>query len=77
MIFIMITWKIKNDNYKLIYTDTDSLIYEIRKQNVYHVIRDDKLNRFDTSDYSEDNQFGMKPKNAKVLGIIKDECCGK
>ena len=66
-----------NDNCKLMYTDTDSLIYEIRKQNVYHEIRDDELDRFDTSDYPSNNQFGIKRKNAKVLGIMKDECCGK
>ena len=68
MIFIKFHYdymkKIYNNNCKLIYTDTDSLIYEIRKQNVYHILRDDKLDRFDTSDYPKDNQFGITPKNA-------------
>lgn len=68
--------KVLNNNCKILYTDTDSLIYEIRRQNIYHVMKDN-IHRFDTSDYEAENQFGLPLVNKKIVGLMKDECNGK
>ena len=60
---------------KLLYTDTDSLIYEVRTFNMYEVMKRN-VHEFDTSDYAEANQFGMPCANKKVVGLMKDECNG-
>ncbi|CAB0028810.1 unnamed protein product, partial [Trichogramma brassicae] len=65
---------------KVLYTDTDSLVYEIRGQNVYEVMKHkDNINEFDTFDYEKDNPFGMPllRENSKKIGLMKDELCGK
>ncbi|KYN21908.1 hypothetical protein ALC57_05714 [Trachymyrmex cornetzi] len=54
------------------YTDTDSLIYRIECEDVYETIKRD-IARFDTSDYSADNAYGMSLTNKKVPGLMKDE----
>ena len=56
---------------KLLFTDTDSLTYEIEAEDVYWK---DK-NRFDNSDYSENSPFFDKT-NKKVIGKFKDEAAG-
>lgn len=63
-------------NVSIIYTDTDSYITEIRTSDVYKDIRDDP-SEFDTSDYSEDNIYGIKHHNKKVPGKFKDELNGE
>lgn len=63
-------------NAKLLYTDTDSLIYELTNLDPYQLMKDNSQ-YFDTSDYSADNQFGIELKNKKVIGLMKDECNGK
>lgn len=60
---------------KLIYTDTDSLIYKFENCNIYEFMRAHP-EYFDTSDYSEDNIYGIGRHNKKVLGLMKDEMNG-
>ena len=69
---------------KLMYMDTDSLVYHIGTEDVYADIADDVVARFDTSNYPkvEDNK---NPKyrplpiglNKKIIGKMKDELGGK
>ena len=59
---------------ELLFTDTDSLAYEVRSENVY-----DKLfkwnNLFDFSNYSKDSKF-YDDSNKKVIDKMKDEIGG-
>ncbi|KYN23183.1 hypothetical protein ALC57_04403 [Trachymyrmex cornetzi] len=61
-----------HDKCKIMYTDTDSLIYRVECENIYETIKRD-IARFDTSDYLADNAYGMSLANKKVPGIMKDE----
>lgn len=56
---------------KLLFTDTDSLTYEIETEDVYQDFLNDK-DKFDNSDYSENSPFHYKT-NKKVIGKFKDE----
>lgn len=40
------------DECKLLYTNTDSLVYEIQDHDMYEIMKED-IHRFDTSDYQE------------------------
>ena len=63
---------------KLLFTDTDSLLYEIETEDFYKDISEDVKNRFDTSDYPENHPSGIPTGiNKKVLGMMKDEAAGK
>ena len=65
----------KNFDAKLLFTDTDSLVYEIKTEDVYEDFYQDK-NLFDFSDYPLDSKF-FDPVNKKVIGKMKDEFKGK
>ena len=66
------------DKAKLLFTDTDSLMYEIETEDFYKDISGDVKDRFDTSDYPENHPSGIPTgKNKKVLGMFKDEAAGK
>ena len=63
---------------KLLFTDTDSLMYEIQTEDFYKDISGDVKDRFDTSDYPENHPSGIPTgENKKVLGMFKDEAAGK
>ena len=66
------------DRAKLLFTDTDSLMYEIETEDFYKDISDDVKDRFDTSDYPDNHPSGIPTGcNKKVLGKFKDEVTGK
>ena len=63
---------------KLLFTDTDSLLYEIQTEDFYKDISGDVKDRFDTSDYPKGHPSGIPTGvNKKVLGMFKDEAAGK
>ena len=59
---------------KLLFTDTDSLVYEIKGDNVYEQSFKDK-HLFDFSGYPKDSVYYCDI-NKKVLGKMKDEING-
>ena len=64
----------KNFNAELLFTDTDSLIYEIKSEKVYKEFFKWK-DLFDFSNYSKDSNF-FNETNKKVIGKMKDEVGG-
>ena len=66
------------DKAKLLFTDTDSFLYEIQMEDFYKDISGDVRDRFDTSEYPENHPSGIPTGiNKKVLGKFKDEVAGK
>ena len=61
----------KNFNAQLLFTDTVSLTYEIKSENVYKEFYRWK-NLFDFSNYSKDSKF-FEDTNKNVIGKMKDE----
>nr|XP_022908200.1 uncharacterized protein LOC111419606 [Onthophagus taurus] len=61
---------------RLCYMDTDSFTVLINSNDVYTDVKLN-LNKFDTSNYSPDNQFDVPLQNKAVLGLMKDENCGE
>lgn len=65
------------DKSHLLYTDTDSFIYEITDiDDIYEDMKAD-IHKYDTSDYYAGNPFNMPQTNKKVPGLMKDECNGR
>ena len=64
----------KNFDAELLFTDTDSLAYEIKSENVYDEFFKWKY-LFDFSNYSKDSKF-YHDSNKKVIGKMKDEMGG-
>ena len=63
---------------KLLFTDTDSLAYEIETEDFYKDISGDVRTNFDTSDIPKDHPSGIESGvNKKVIGMFKDECGSK
>ena len=79
MTFITTIIKTKyGDKAKLLFTDIDSLAYEITTKDFYEGINPDIQKRFDTSEYPTNHPSGIKTGlNSKVLGIFKAEAGGK
>ena len=61
----------KHFDAELLFTDTDSLTYEIKSENVYEEFFKWK-DLFDFSNYSKDSKF-FDETNKKVIGKMKDE----
>ena len=62
------------DDAKLLFSDTDSLAYEIKSENVYEEFFKWK-DLFDFSNYSKDSKF-FDDANKKVIGKMKDDYGG-
>ena len=62
---------------KLLFTDTDSLCYEIETDDFFADIADDVEKMFDTSNFDSNHPSGIHGKNKKVPGMMKDEAGGK
>ena len=63
---------------ELLFTDTDSLMYEIPTEDFYKDIAPDIDQKFDTSNFEKDHISGIASvKNKKVIGMMKDEAGGK
>ena len=63
---------------ELLFTDTDSLMYEIQTDDFYKDITADILTKFDTSGYTKDHPSGiLTGVNKNVIGMFKDEVAGK
>ena len=63
---------------KLLFTDTDSLAYEIQTEDFYRDISPDVQAKFDTSNFSQNHPSGIPTgANKKVVGMFKDEAGGQ
>ena len=66
------------DSAKLLFTDIDSLAYQITTKDFYKDINPDIEKRFETSDYPTNHPSAIKTGlNRKVLEVFKDEAGGK
>ena len=63
-----------DDKAKLLFTDTDSLCYEIQTKDIYNELWENK-ELFDNSDYPKYSQH-YSSENKKVIGKFKDEAAG-
>ena len=63
-----------NNRARLLFTDTDSLTYEIEAEDIYKDFYNDK-DMFNNSDYPESSPYYWNV-NKKIIGKFKDEACG-
>ena len=68
--------KYNESDLKLLYMDTDSLVYDIKNEDFYKNIAEDVETRFDTTGYEPNRPLPIG-KNKKVIGLMKDELGGK
>ena len=61
----------KHFDAELLFTDTDSLTYQIKSKDVYEEFFKHK-HLFDFSNYPKDSKF-FDPTNKKIIGKMKDE----
>lgn len=60
------------ENVRMAYTDTDSFVLHLKTPDFYADMMKN-IHRYDTSDYPENNRFGVELRNKKVPGVFKDE----
>ena len=66
------------DKAKLLFTDTDSLMYEIETEDFYKDISPDVQSWFDTSNYPSKHPSGIETGvNKMIIGMFKDEAGGE
>jgi len=65
-----------NENIKLLYMDTDSLIMEVKTDDFYSDVKNSLIEHFDTADYPKNNPYELPLVNKKALGKFKDELNG-
>jgi hypothetical protein len=65
---------IERNNLNLIFTDTDSLCYEIKHTDIYEVMKNN-IDEFDTANYPKNHPL-YSSKNNKVIAKMKDETSG-
>lgn len=63
-------------NVELVYTDTDSFVLDVKTECIFTDMNHD-IHKYDTSDYPENNIFGIPRVNKKVPGLFKDEMNSK
>ena len=63
-----------NNRARLLFTDTDTLTYEMEAEDVYKDFWNDK-DMFDNSNYPESSAYHCNV-NKKIIGKFKDEACG-
>ena len=73
--FDFILERYSSDRAHLLFTDTDSLTYFIRTDDVYTDMKEDMAEWYDTCDYPPSHPCYSK-QNAKRLGFFKDETNG-
>ena len=64
------------EDFRLLFTDTDSLMYEIGTKDWFKDVIEDVETMYDTSDYPKEGHPSGIPvgkKNKKVIGLMKDE----
>jgi hypothetical protein len=61
--------QVKRENIDLLFTDTDSLCYVVRHQDIFQIIKDNE-DLFDLSNYPKDSAM-YNPKNNKVIGKLR------
>lgn len=65
------------NNLEMMYTDTDSFMLNVKTNCFYTDMLPDIEMRYDTSDFSVDNEFGIPQRNKKIPGLFKDELNGR
>ena len=63
------------DNARLCYMDTDRFVINVKTKDFYKDIAEDVMERFDTSDFSNDGPLPIGI-NKKVVGLMKDKLGG-
>lgn len=66
-----------DEKIEMMYTDTDSFILNVKTDCFYTDMMENIDERYDTSDYAEDNAYGIPRRNKKKPGYFKDELNGR